>query len=219
MKGNSANAERWTLADQDELKQRRSELQEKRNNEAGRLLRATPYSPEAALSRKSLDEIDRQLAQLPRPRTQLPPTQLSPPPHPISLPTRDPARLEKHAQVLAGYRDDYAKQLEKAKPGSRKARGLKRQIESLNREIEPYFALLQQPSVLKSLEEPSRQQRRPQAALDILKGLGLLILGGLATLIGYIFADPGESYFLFWGAMAIGMFLLLRGVGLRQGWW
>lgn len=49
------------------------------------------------------------------------------------------------------------------------------------------------------------QRQEARSGLDeVSRGLGCLLLAGAATLIGYLVADPGESYYLFWGGLAIG---------------
>lgn len=57
------------------------------------------------------------------------------------------------------------------------------------------------------------QRQEARSGLDeVSRGLGCLLLAGAATLIGYLVADPGESYYLFWGGLAIGAFLFVRGL-------
>ena len=46
---------------------------------------------------------------------------------------------------------------------------------------------------------------------DMLIGGLLLVGGGIATLVTYAAAAPGETYFVFWGVMLVGAIQLLRG--------
>lgn len=65
----------------------------------------------------------------------------------------------------------------------------------------------------KVLAATRQRQEAQRTGLDeVSRGLGCLLLAGAATLIGYLVADPGESYYLFWGGLAIGAFLFVRGL-------
>lgn len=68
--------------------------------------------------------------------------------------------------------------------------------------------------LIDSILESSRQRQAAQRAGfdEAGRGLGCLLVAGAATLIGYFVADPGESYYLFWGGMAFGAFLFVRGL-------
>jgi len=77
--------------------------------------------------------------------------------------------------------------------------------------------------------ESLRYGARKQAGTkDLGCGLLLLVVGVAITLGTWAAAAPGESYWVMWGAMAVGMFYILRGLyrkvtstndaGTRLGW-
>ena len=55
-----------------------------------------------------------------------------------------------------------------------------------------------------------RDAARLVAKAEMVKGLLWLIGGAIITGITYAAAEPGGSYFLFWGPMAYGAYRLLR---------
>ena len=56
------------------------------------------------------------------------------------------------------------------------------------------------------------KDRFDNAHIHIVIGLFLLLCGGALTLMTYIFLAPGGTYFIFWGAMACGVFEIVRGL-------
>ena len=56
------------------------------------------------------------------------------------------------------------------------------------------------------------KDRFDNAHIHIVIGLFLLLCGGALTLMTYIFSAPSGTYFIFWGAMAWGVFEIVRGL-------
>lgn len=50
---------------------------------------------------------------------------------------------------------------------------------------------------------------------EILKGIGLIILGIVVTMISYSMAGSGGRYFIFWGISIYGLYVFSRGVYYR----
>ncbi|HWO07778.1 MAG TPA: hypothetical protein VNM40_04340 [Candidatus Paceibacterota bacterium] len=50
----------------------------------------------------------------------------------------------------------------------------------------------------------------------ILGGIGWIAAGIIITWITYAMADPGESYFIFWGLSVYGAYRLLKGIYYRM---
>ena len=62
---------------------------------------------------------------------------------------------------------------------------------------------------------PSRKSKFDISRFDnahFVFGLFFLLCGGAITLITYILAAPGGAYFILWGAMAFGVFEIIRGL-------
>jgi hypothetical protein len=51
---------------------------------------------------------------------------------------------------------------------------------------------------------------RAAARAEMIKGTLWLVGAGLLTGVTYLTADPGGTYFVFWGAMAYGAYRFLR---------
>jgi hypothetical protein len=64
-----------------------------------------------------------------------------------------------------------------------------------------------------------KMQSRAQAPHDIAKGFGCVGLSGVAMILGYFFADPGDRFYVFWVAMVMGGFLILSGTEVAKEWW
>ena len=70
------------------------------------------------------------------------------------------------------------------------------------------------------LKVTKAEQRAFQAKKDVDNigyGFGLIILGGIVTLITYFFAPPGGKYVVMTGALIVGGFLITKGL-LRIFW-
>lgn len=192
-----------------------SDLQLLRAREVAQLVAAKPYSEQANSIRSNIEYIDGQIAKM-QPTGAQNSGNL---PYPSRLPTTKPNELVAHANFLTAMRNDWSEQLKKVEPGSRRARRLAARIEALDPEIAQLRPYVEEPRILKSLNEVHRKEQLAQAPNDIRKGLGCFVFGVVATVGGYATAGPGDHYYVFWGAIVFGAFILIRAIGTYREWW
>lgn len=126
---------------------------------------------------------------------------------------------EKHVAELVRIRKSAIYRLEKAKDGSLQKKRLLQDMEHLDNELRRSIYALEHPEHFRDVSATQRRAKRHQASSDIQKGFGCLTIGLVLTGAGYLLADPGDKYMVFWGIVAFGAFLLIRGVGGTRGWW
>lgn len=63
--------------------------------------------------------------------------------------------------------------------------------------------------------EAGTEELKKLANSEILKGIGIIILGLVITWISYAMASDGGRYFIFWGISIYGGYVFLRGVYYR----
>lgn len=59
------------------------------------------------------------------------------------------------------------------------------------------------------------EEGKKVANSEMLKGLGLILLGIVLTGISYSMTDEGGTYQILWGISIYGLFVLIRGLGYR----
>ena len=137
----------------------------------------------------------------------------------IFIPTDDPVELTQHVQNLKTLRQDQANIASTAEFGSRKHQRALRDAEGLDRQIRFFQPYILDDDQLPMLIETKREKRKAEAPSDIKKGLAWFLISGAISLMGLLLAEPGQSYYIFRGAIIFGAFIFLRGVGKKYEWW
>lgn len=67
------------------------------------------------------------------------------------------------------------------------------------------------------MAEPDNESERKGGGWGIGCGIVLLLGGGIMTLVTYLSAEPGGTYFVFWGAMVFGALAIIGGLMTKGG--
>lgn len=78
------------------------------------------------------------------------------------------------------------------------------------------IAAKKQSKILLSDQEILNMEEKNTANQTTKKGIIFIILGLVLTGITYIFAEPGGSYYIFWGLPVYGFYLLIKGLNQQS---
>ncbi|MGB3329105.1 MAG: hypothetical protein WBA46_09140, partial [Thermomicrobiales bacterium] len=172
-----------------------------------------PDDPDASSLKDEINEIDSLLSGNSTSPAEMPPPQR--PFHP-GYSHLKPDEIPEYLDTLRRLQAKTQKRLNTQKPGSILYTNTKKDHDRFDAEITSYQRLVDDPSLYQKAVIAETDVRKAEASADFTRGIGCLAIGLVASAIGYFAAGPGDRFYVFWGAIAVGVIYIFTGIIQRN---